>query len=153
MLVYRVEFSMSMFRYYRKMLSGIRTKIGPYAGCYYAPSDTAVWLDDLGLTTNPDLEYHKHRQPEPDDDDGLMSCLERARIGYTDSDNLYGFSSLEQLSNWFVQHERSYLKMCGYQCMVYECETVFIGDKQCIFSNRKSNLTGIIDLETLETLL
>lgn len=148
MLAFRVEFCASVINHDKWV-----RHIGPYAGSEYAYGETKKWQKENGFNMDPSICYDEKLHPVPEYDYRLIRALNKNHRTYYDTDNLYGFESVNFMAAWFDEDTRIELHSNGYRCMVYETDKLFCGKRQAIFSRKNCTLVGMVDILTLERII
>lgn len=117
MLVYRVEFPAN--------------HAGPYRGNTIDPFD---WWTDSTVSNGKIQSKH----PLPSEDGFLLDFFVKPQ-------HLFGFESIESLSNWFSDSELERLFSIGYHIVIYDAEpeSVRFLNSQVIFNKEKAKFVEV----------
>lgn len=174
MLIYRVESCVNLV-YVEKNVN-IDITMGPYNGQWLGLStynkiekevnklnlnlhdsytlETQIMEEFRSFLSKHDISNFDHKEctrlthPAPWDD-----VLLNASLDYHDdvlsAKHYFGFGTIEQLKKWFDLNSRQRLKKSGYYVAIYETKDYHVGDTQCIFVKKDSDLVDFIDLGDL----
>lgn len=105
--------------------------------------------------SSPDIKFDSFRHPLPYEDSKLSSKTEEYGIdlkyGTLPEFLRFGFSSLDQLRNWFYSNNMLIeLHRAGFVLKIYESNAVYEGWSQCLFDKRPEKSTCIAEENILE---
>lgn len=111
----------------------------------------------LGMYGQSDLDciwdmQSPSNHPLPNEDAALSSVWNDFRVKGIHREWSFGFSDLKQLRNWIYRSEwRDELARTGFMISVYDAKDYHLGDTQCIFKLKESNLVDRFGFDEIYT--